>query len=75
MDDLNQYAIGKILGSKMIPVKQARFGHFGLLETNAEALRARQSSESSQTVTRFDWKQDALVVQAFEEVRDGAADY
>jgi hypothetical protein len=73
VDELNQYAIGKILGSKMTPVKRARFGNFGLLETTAEALRARQASSASSAATHFSLDEDRLVVRAFEEVRKGAA--
>ena len=73
MDKLNQYAIGKILGSKMTPVKQVRFGNFGLLETTTETLRARQASNPSSATTRFSYNEDRLVVQAFEDVRQGAA--
>jgi hypothetical protein len=73
VDKLNQYAISKILGSKMIPVKRARFGNFGLLETTAEALRAQQASSPSGAVTRFSYNEDRKVVQAFEDVRHGAA--
>lgn len=73
VDKLNQYAISKILGSKMTPVKRARFGNFGLLETTAEALRARQASSPSSAPTHFSYDEDRLVVQAFEEVRQGAA--
>jgi hypothetical protein len=73
VDELNYYAISKVLGSKMIPMKRARFGNFGLLETTAEALRARQASDSSNATPRFSYDQDRLVVQAFEDVRQGAA--
>ena len=73
MDKLNQYAISKILGSKMTPVKQAQFGNFGLLETTAEALRARKASGPSSAATHFSLDEDRLVVQAFEDVRQGAA--
>jgi hypothetical protein len=73
VDELNQYAISKILGSKMTPVKRARFGNFGLLETTAEALRARQASYSSNATPRFSDDQDRLVVRAFEDIRQGAA--
>jgi hypothetical protein len=73
VDELNQYAISKILGSKMTPVKRGRFGNFGLLETTAEALRARQSSHPSRETTHFSYDEDRLVVRAFEEVRQGAA--
>jgi len=73
VDDLNQYAISKILGSKMTPVKQGRFGNFGLLGTTAEVLRARQSSRLAHETMHFSYDQDRLVVQAFEAVRQGAA--
>ena len=73
MDKLNQYAISKILGSKMTPVKRARFGNFGLLETTVEALRVRQESSPSSAATQFSYNEDRLVVQAFEDVRKGAA--
>ncbi len=73
MDKLNQFAISKILGSKMIPVKPVRFGNFGLLETTAEALRAKQASSPAKEPTHFSYNQDRLVVQAFEDVRQGAA--
>ena len=73
MGKLNQYAISKTLGSKMTPVKRVRFGNFGLLETTAEALRVRQGSGLSSTPTHFSYDEDRLVVQAFEEVRQGAA--
>src|SRR5258708_32270439 len=73
VDKLNQYAISKILGSKMTPVRRARFGNFGLLETTAEALRARQASGPSSEATHFSDNEDRLGVQAFEEVRQGSA--
>jgi hypothetical protein len=73
VDKLNQYAIGKILGSKMTPVKRGHFGNFGLLETTAEALRVRQASHPAHEATHFSYDQDRLVVQAFEDVRQGAA--
>ena len=73
MDDVNQYAISKTLGSKMTPVKRARFGNFGLLETTTEALRARHASNPSRETRDFSYKEDRLVVQAFEDVRRGLA--
>ena len=73
MDDVNQYAISKSLGSRMTSVKRARFGNFGLLATTAEALRARQASNASRAVPSFSYKEDRLVVQAFEGVRGGLA--
>jgi hypothetical protein len=73
MDDVNQYAISKALGSKMTPVKRARFGNFGLLATTAEALRARKASNPSHGGPDFSYDEDRLVVQAFEDVRCGLA--
>src|SRR2546428_5833983 len=77
MADLNQYAISKALGSRMKAVKRARFGGFGLLETAAEGLRAREATTganlASGETTKFSYREDALVVRAFEDVRQGAA--
>src|ERR1700680_1843068 len=57
----------------MTPVKRARFGNFGLLETTAEALRARQAFDSLNENTHFSYNEDRLVLQAFEDVRQGVA--
>ncbi len=73
MDDVNQYAISRTLGSKMIPVKRARFGNFALLETTADALRAQHASNPSRGAPDFTYDEDRLVVQAFEDVRRGLA--
>jgi hypothetical protein len=77
MEDLNQYAISKALGSTMKAVKRGRFGNFGLLGTVAEALRVREAAAEADSgsgeVTRFSYPEDARVVQAFEDVKDGAA--
>src|SRR5260370_32128411 len=60
----------------MKPVKRGRFGSFGLLENMGEALRVREapvaSSASGQTTT-LSYPEDAVVVRAFEDVRQGAA--
>ncbi len=73
MGSLNQYSISQALGSKMKPVKEARFGNFGLLETTAEALRARESAEPSSGAAFFTYAEDRVIVKAFESVRQGAA--
>jgi hypothetical protein len=77
MGDLNQYAISKALGSTMKPIKRGRFGNFGLLETVAESLRAREAMPETGSglanITKFSYPEDALVVRAFEDVRDGAS--
>ena len=73
MNQLNQYVISQALGSKMHPVKPVRFGGFGLLETAAEAVRARHSSEKGGDVPQFTYDHDRVVLQAFEQIRDGAS--
>jgi hypothetical protein len=73
MPKLNQYAISKILGSTMMPLKGPRFGHFGVLKTTAEVLKARNQAEREQTPARFTLADDRRVVKAFEDVRDGAS--
>jgi hypothetical protein len=72
MAELNQYAVSKVLGSKMKPTKSARFGNFALLETTAEALKARALSSSTRKPLGFTYDQDRVVVAAFEDVRQGA---
>jgi hypothetical protein len=57
----------------MSPVKRPRFGNFALLETTAEALRARHASNPSRGAPDFSYNEDRLVVQAFEDVRRGLA--
>jgi len=58
----------------MKPVKRGRFGNFGLLETVGEALRAREVSAEAKSThrgdTRSSYADDAIVVRAFEDVRD-----
>jgi hypothetical protein len=72
MNKLNQYAIGRILGSKMIPLSgRARFGNFGLLSTVGDVLNASHSP--SREDPHFSYPEDTKVVKAFEEVRDGAS--
>src|SRR6266404_7037031 len=69
--NLNYYAIGNVLGAKIVPVKRARFGNFGLLETTAEVLRAK--NDSPPEAREFSYEDDAVIARAFEAVRDGAA--
>jgi hypothetical protein len=71
----NQYALSKMLGSKMKPVKDhPQFGNFGLLETTAETLKALGTeSQQSDRSHGFNYQRDAVLVQAFESVRDGAS--
>ena len=74
-EQLNQYALSKMLGSKMKPVKdQPQFGNFGLIETTAEALKAtRTETQQSDRSHGFNYQRDAVLVKAFESVRDGAS--
>ena len=72
MAELNQYALSRALGSKMKPVKSARFGSFALLETAAEALKVRDLPQTGRNAGRFTYDHDRVVVEAFEDVRQGA---
>lgn len=45
MDELDQDAISKILGSKMKPVKRAKFGNFGSLEIAGEIQQELDEEE------------------------------
>ncbi len=60
----------------MKPVRRGRFGGFGLLGTVAEALRAREATTEACVVSgqtsKFSYPEDAVVVRAFEDVRQGA---
>ena len=74
MSDLNYYALNKVIGGKMKPVKHTRFGNFHLLETTAEALRTRSSMDTATSVTQgISRATESLIVRAFEEVRGGMA--
>ena len=71
MEPLNHYAIGRILGAEIKPVATGPFGHFGLLQTTAEGLRLLHPSKTDGG--KLSPEDDRLIVQAFEEVREGAA--
>ncbi len=77
MDDINQYAISQVLGSTMTTTDRPRFGNFGLLGTVGESLRARLTSNKAESAlkggAKFSYAEDAIVVHAFEDVRQGAA--
>ena len=74
MSGLNQYEISRILGSKVKPVKDARFGNLPLLETTAEATNAADRLRRKPDATKkFGYEEDRVVVQAFENARDGAS--
>jgi hypothetical protein len=73
MSSLNHYAISKILGSTMKPLKGVRFGNFGILASTAETLKALQHAEKESGPGTFSLDADRLVARAFEEVREGAS--
>ena len=74
MSDLNQYELSRIFGSKIKPVKQARFGNFALLETTGETLKAQDDLQRQpETSQKFGYEQDRVVVEAFEDARRGGS--
>lgn len=74
MSELNQYELSRSLGSKMRPVQSPRFGNMSLLDTTAEVLKASEELRARDAdETRFGYEDDRVVVQAFEDVRDGAS--
>ncbi len=72
MGDLNQFAISKVLGSKIKRVESVGFGGFSELSTTEEIQKALRGERQSVQVPEFDYEQDAIVVQAFEDTREGA---
>jgi hypothetical protein len=71
--EVNIDRIRKILGAKVRPVKQVRFGNFPLLETTAEVLRTRTRSGPGSKAPTFSPSEDKMIVQAFEDTRRGLA--
>jgi len=72
MEDLNQFAISKILGSKIKQVAPVGFGNFSSVSTAEEIQKALRGDGPGVEPTSFTRQQDAVVVQAFEDVRKGA---
>src|SRR5262245_57322495 len=74
MDDLNQFAISRTLGSRIRHVGPVGFGNFKLRSTTEEIQKALAAGreESAPSDPDFGYRQDAIVVKAFEAVRDGA---
>lgn len=73
MEDINHFAISKILGSKIKPVDGVGFGNFQLLSTTEAIQESFQESTAENSSASFSFEEDAKVVQAFEAVRAGAA--
>jgi hypothetical protein len=65
---LNYYAINKFLGGTMTPTRRQTFGGFGTLPTVSDALRHRPRKPKP---IAFTYEKDALVADAFEQVRAG----
>ena len=70
---MNQFAISKILGSKIRQVESVGFGGFSVLSTTEEIQKALRGDRRSVDSAEFGYEQDAVVVHAFEDVRDGAS--
>ena len=73
MEDINQFAISKVLGSKIKPVDGVGFGNFHLLSTTEAIQESFLESEGGIESASFSYEEDANVVEAFEAVRAGAA--
>lgn len=71
MDQLNHYAISRVLGAELKPIKTGTFGNFGLLQTTGESLKLLRTPRSGGD--RLPHGEVQQIVQAFEEVRKGAA--
>jgi hypothetical protein len=72
MEKLNQLAISKILGSTIKPMGSVGFGNFNLLATTEELQDALKEDPQDQLEAEFGYAEDANLVEAFEEVREGA---
>jgi hypothetical protein len=72
MKDLNQFAISKILGSKIKQIAPVGFGNFASIATVEEVKRGLRGDCRDLTAPAFGYDQDAVVVRAFEDVRNGA---
>jgi hypothetical protein len=72
MDDLNQFAISKLLNSSMRDVGDLGFGRFSTFAARSEYQKTLQGPTFKEDLKSSD-SLDALIVKAFEEVR-GPAD-
>lgn len=69
-EELNYYAISKLLNAKMAAIPRVRFGHFSLLDTVGQSIRARLASTDNETGD-IGYEVDRVIVQAFENMRVG----
>ncbi len=72
MTSINQFAISKVLGSKVKPIGRVEFGNFQLRSTTEEIQKAFQDNQEASVPAAFSYQEDALAVQAFERVRNGS---
>ncbi len=72
MEELNQFAISKILGSKIKEIGPVGFGSFNLRPTSEEIQKALANDSDTREPVTFSYEQDAVLVRAFEDVRSGA---
>src|ERR1039457_2249926 len=72
MAELNQFAISKILGSKIKQIGPVGFGNFSLVSTTEEIQNALRDDAADVERPSYTFEQDAVVVRAFEHVRNGA---
>jgi hypothetical protein len=72
MDDLNQFGISNTLGIKIKHIGQVGFGNFPSMSTTEEIQKALRGEVQSVSAPSFTYEEDALVVRAFEDIRDGA---
>ncbi len=63
---LNHYAINKVIGAKIAPGRQTRFGHFGLMNVLGQALK---NGPRRPAKVDFDIDMDRTVFNAFMEIR------
>src|SRR5262249_8978129 len=73
MEDLDQVAISKILGSRLKPIGRVDFGHFASVPATEEIQKTLRGDGRSVGPPSFTYHEDALIVRAFEEARDGAS--
>src|SRR6266404_3814173 len=69
MSDVDYYALSRLLGAQMHPIKMPTFGPFGILQTMAEVAKVRYAPEKARP--HFTAHEEKLVVRSFEKVRAG----
>jgi len=72
MEELNQFAISKILGSKIKQVAPLGFGSFSSVSTAEEIQNALRGDMPRVEPPSFSHQQDADFVEASEDVGKGA---